>query len=94
MTRPLVASSTCEGPWENPEGAWDLTCCSVVRLFATPWTIACQSPLSMGFPRQEYWSGLPSSSPGNLPDPGIETASPALVGRDSNKGSSCYLLQL
>ena len=42
----------------------------------TPWTVACQTPLSMGFPRQEYWSGLPFPSPGDLPDPGIETGSP------------------
>ena len=45
-----------------------------VRLFATPWTIAHQVLLSMGFPRQEYWSGLPFPSPGNLPDPGIKPA--------------------
>ena len=47
---------------------------------ATPRTVAHQAPLSMGFPRQEYWSGLPFSSPGHLPDPGIEPVSPALVG--------------
>ena len=46
------------------------------RLFATPWTIAYQAPPSMGFSRQEYWSGLPS--PGNLPDPGIKPGYPAL----------------
>ena len=51
---------------------------SCVRLFATPWTVAHQAPLSMGFSRQEYWSGLPFSSPGYLPDPGIEPRSPAL----------------
>ena len=45
---------------------------SCVRLFATPETIACQAPLSMGFSRQEYWSGLPCPPPGDLPDPGIE----------------------
>ena len=45
---------------------------------ATPWTVARQAPLSMGFSRQEYWSGLPFPSPGDLPDPGIETRSPAL----------------
>ena len=45
---------------------------SRVRLFATPWTIAHQAPLSLGFSRQEYWSGLPSPSPGDLPDPGIK----------------------
>ena len=48
--------------------------------FGTPWTAVCQSPLSMGFPRQEYWSGLPFPSPGDLPDPGIKTKSPALAG--------------
>ena len=51
---------------------------SCVQLFATPWTIACQAPLSMGFSRQEYWSGLPFPSPGYLPDPGFEPRSPAL----------------
>ena len=45
---------------------------------ATPWTIARQAPLSMGFSRQEYWSGLPFPSPGDLPDPGIEPGFPAL----------------
>ena len=55
---------------------------SHVRLFATLCnTVACQAPLSMGFPRQEYWSGLPFPSPGDLPDPGIEPASAALAGR-------------
>ena len=53
---------------------------SHVRLSATPWTIAHQAPLSMGFPRQEYWSGLPFLSPGNLPDPGIKPEFPALEG--------------
>ena len=47
----------------------------------TPWTVACQAPLFMGFPRQGYWSGLPFSSPGELPNPGIEPVSPALAGR-------------
>ena len=51
---------------------------SRVRLFVTPWTVAYKVPLSMGFPRQEYWSGLPFPSPGDLPDPGIEAGSPAL----------------
>ena len=45
---------------------------------ATPWTVVCQAPLSMGFSRQEYWSGLLFPSPGVLPDPGIEARSPAL----------------
>ena len=51
---------------------------SCVRLFATPWTVAYQAPPSRGFSRQEYWSGLPFPSPGDLPDPGIEPRSPAL----------------
>ena len=51
---------------------------SRVRLFATLWTVALQAPLSMGFSRQEYWSGLPFPSPGDLPDPGIKPRSPAL----------------
>ena len=46
--------------------------------FATPWTVAHQAPLSMGFPRQEYWSGLPFPSPGTLPNSGIKPISPAL----------------
>ena len=47
----------------------------------TPRTVACRAPLSTGFPRQKYWSGLPFPSPGDLPDPEIEPASPALAGR-------------
>ena len=49
---------------------------SRVRLFAIPWTLAYQAPLSMEFSRQEYWSGLPFPSPGDLPDTGIEPGSP------------------
>ena len=49
-----------------------------VQLFATPWTVAHQAPLSVGFSRQEHWSGLPFPSPGDLPDPRIEPRSPAL----------------
>ena len=51
---------------------------SHVRLFVTPWTVAHQAPPSMEFPRQEYWSGLPFPSPGDLPDPGFEPGSTAL----------------
>ena len=51
---------------------------SRVQLFATPWTVAYEASLSMGFSRQEYWSGLPFPSPGDLPDPGIEPGSPTL----------------
>ena len=54
---------------------------SHVWLFVTPWTVACQAPLSMGFSRQEYWSGLPCPPPGDLPYPGIEPMSPALADR-------------
>ena len=67
-----------------------LDCCCLVSCsvmsdsFATPWTIALQTPLSMGFSRQEYWSGLPCPPPGDLPNPGLEVmslTSPALGGR-------------
>ena len=54
---------------------WSLNC---VQLFATSWTLAHHIPLSIGFPRQEYWSELPFPSPGDLTKPGIEPASPAL----------------
>ena len=60
-----------------------LRCFSHVRLFATPWTISCQAPLSMGFSGQAYWSGLPRPPPGDCPDLGIEPVSllsPALAG--------------
>ena len=56
---------------------------SHVQLFATPWTRAYQAPLSMRFSRQEYWSGLPFPSPGDIPHPGMEpesSVSPALAG--------------
>ena len=48
--------------------------------FVTPWTVAPQAPLSMGFPRQEYWSGLPLPSPGDFPNPVIKPATPVLTG--------------
>ena len=51
---------------------------SHVRLFVSQWTAAHQAPLPMGFPRQEYWNGLPFPSPGDLPDPRIEPRSPTL----------------
>ena len=60
-------------------------CCVVliffshVRLFGKLWTVAHQAPLSMGFSRQEYWSGLPIPTPGDLPDPGIQPASLCLL---------------
>ena len=54
---------------------------SHIRLFAIPWAVACQAPLSMGFPRQEYWSGLPLPSSGDLPNSGIKPVSPVVAGR-------------
>ena len=59
-----------------------LSCFSRVQFFVTPWTVARQAPLSMGFCRHEYWSGLPCPPPKDLPNPGIELtslASPALA---------------
>ena len=61
-----------------------ITCvcvCAAAQLCLTvsPWTVACQTPLSVGFSRQEYWSGLPYPSPGDLPDPGIKPVSPAAL---------------
>ena len=75
-----------ENAWRSycPQGVYSITrklkvkLLSNVRLFVTPWAVAYQAPLSMGFSRQEYWSGLPFPSPGDLPDPGIEPGSPAL----------------
>ena len=69
-----------------------------VQLFATPWTVAYQASPSMGFSRQEYWSGLPFPSPGDIPDPGIEPRSPALwadslpsASRDKPLSLSCHM---
>jgi len=73
--------------WNHMWGEWILVAVyllNCVRFFVTSWTVPHQAPLSMGFSRQGYWSGLPLPSPGNLPDPGIEPtslASPALAGR-------------
>ena len=59
-----------------------LSSCSVIpSSFASPWTVARQAPLSMGFSRQEYWNGLPFPSPGKLPDPGIKPTSSKLASR-------------
>ena len=74
--------------------ACTLTC---VRLFATPWTVALQASLSMGFSRQEYWSGLPFPSLGDLPDPGIQPTCPALQADSlplSHLGSPCAQITL
>ena len=54
---------------------------SVMSDSVTPWPVACQASLLMGFSRQEYWSRLPFPTPGDLPNPGIEPVFPALVGR-------------
>ena len=70
-------------PWPRTElGPLVVTVLSLshIQLFATPWTVMCQAPLSMEFSRQECWSGLPFPSPGYLPDPGIKPASSALAG--------------
>ena len=74
---------------------------SCVRLFATPWTVAYQAPQSMEFSRPEEWSGYPSPSPGDLPNPGIEPRSLALQadsvpaeppGKPKNTGVGCHIL--
>ena len=70
------------GHWKgygfNSESERKVKSLSHVQLFATPWTVAYHAPPSMGFSRQEYWSRLPFPSPEDLPDPGIEPASPTL----------------
>ena len=79
----LKGDSVCVGGEINQEFGGNIytlvvSSLSRVRLFATPWTVAYEAPPSMGFSRQEYWSGLPFPSPGDLPDPGIEPRSPAV----------------
>ena len=69
------ASELCHG---ESESEVKVKLLSRVQLFATPWTVAYQAPPSMGFRRQESWSGLPFPSPGDLPDPGIKPRSPTL----------------
>ena len=74
--------------------AWYAHLLSHVRLFATPWTVACHALLSMGFSRQEYWSGLPFPPPGDLPNSGTEPKSPALPAGSlppCHLGSICFL---
>ena len=61
-----------------------------VRPFATSWTIACQAPLSMGFPREEYWSGLPLPLAGDLPVPGIEPSSPVSPALQADSLPPCH----
>ena len=64
-----------DAPGHQPAAASGVVAQSCPTL-ETPWGVGCQAPLPMGFSRQEYWSGLPFSSPGDLPDPGIEPGSP------------------
>ena len=68
-------SWTHDFPQGNGGGGLVIKSCPALE---TPWTVACQAPLSVGFSRQEYWRGLPFPSPGDLSDPGIEPRSPAL----------------
>ena len=71
------AHSKCSDPVQcTCLGAVCVLALSRVCLFVTPWTVACQAPLSMGFSRQEYWSGLPFPPPDDVPDSGIEPTSP------------------
>ena len=100
-----------QSPCDSPRGERNklLSCkcicmCAKSGLSAILWTVALQAPLSMGFSRQEYWSGLPCPPPGDLPDPGMEPVSlmsPALTGRFFTPSAtwealynvySCYLL--
>ena len=81
-TRPLLNRLPPTSPFPSHTGGC-APLLSLVRLFATPWPVARQAPLSIEFSRQGYWSGLPFPSPGDLPDPGIEPSSlvsPALAG--------------
>ena len=82
--------------WNREVRLCVLSCFSHVRLFASLWILACQAPLSMGFPRQEYWSGLPCPSPGDLPvQPRDQTQVSHIVGRCfyclSHLGSPTYM---
>ena len=72
-----------------------LSCSAVSNSFETPWNVACQAPLSIEFPRQEYWSGRPFPLPGDLPDPRISCNSPPLQAYSlplSQWGSLIYIL--
>ena len=78
----LQADSLPSKPPGKQKCCWESSGSDLVtKLYPTlaiPWTLACQAPLSMGFPRQEYWNRLPFPSPGDLPHPGMEARSPAL----------------
>ena len=99
---PLSSILAWEIPWTEELGGLQWKWNKVKMLgrsvmsthFATPWTVPHQAPLSTGFTRWEYWSGLPVSFPGDLPDPGIEPASPALQANSlqlNHQGSPSYL---
>ena len=80
----FTAHWTCVSKlWSGASFKTQVCCCliAVSDSCATPWTVARQPPLSTGFPRQEYWSGLPFPPPGDLSNPGIKPRSPALTGR-------------
>ena len=89
FSTPRTAAPRLPHPWDSPGRNTGVGChfllqCMKVKsfsrlwLFANSWTAAYQAPPSMGFSRQEYWRGLPFPSPGDLPDPGIKSRSPAL----------------
>ena len=83
MCHTHISYSLGNGPEYGTHTLTHTACVCTIQLFVTPWTVAHQAPLSMGFFRQEYWSGLPCSPAGNLPNSGTEPAcltSPALAG--------------
>ena len=94
---PLVLAASINVPPKHPSGVscvCVLSRFSCVRFRATPWTIALQTPLSMGLSRQEYWSWIACPPPGDFPDPGIEPTSlpsPALTGQFFTSRTTCYL---
>ena len=67
-----------KGEWVREAASATVLSRSVLADSATPWIVACQTPLFMGFSRQEYWSGLPCHPPGDPPNPAVEPRSPAL----------------
>ena len=84
----VIVSSSVSAPFSDKMANSTICCCfllfsrSVVSdSLATPWTVACQAPMSIEFSRQEYWNGLPFPPPGDLPNSGIEPTSPAMAGR-------------
>ena len=74
----FMRNKNCEFAPKHIYLKYECAMLSHVQLFAAPWTVACQVPLLIGFSRQEYWSGLPYTLPGDLPNPGIKPRSPTL----------------